>query len=58
VPPPLGQQLRELIGTYTNDRQRVWDPYSRYFFQDPVASSLWWLQLSLRLARSWRQLGH
>jgi glutathione synthase/RimK-type ligase-like ATP-grasp enzyme len=57
APPPLGQQLREFVRTYTAPRRRVWDPYFRYFFQDPLTSGLWWLQFSTWLAGSWRQLG-
>ena len=57
APPPLGQQAREFIQTYTTRRRRIWDPYSRYFFQDPLTSALWWLQFSTWLAGSWRQLG-
>jgi biotin carboxylase len=57
APPPLGEQAREFVRTYTADRRRIWDPYSRYFFQDPLSSALWWLQFSTWLAGSWRQLG-
>ena len=57
APLPLGQQAREFFQTYTTRRPRVWDPYSRYFFQDPLTASLWWLQFSTWLAGSWRQLG-
>lgn len=56
-PRPLGEQARQFIQTYTTRRRRVWDPYSRYFFQDPLTSALWWLQFSTWLAGSWRQLG-
>lgn len=57
APMPVGQQLREFLATYRAPRRRVWDPYSRYFFQDPAAAALWWLQFSTWLAGSWRQLG-
>ena len=57
APPPLGAQALDFVQTYTAHRRRVWDPYSRYFFQDPLTSILWWLQFSTWLAGSWRQLG-
>jgi biotin carboxylase len=56
-PPPLGAQVREFLGTYAPGRRRVWDPYSRHFFQDPIVASLWWLQFGTWLAGSWRNLG-
>ncbi len=58
APLPLLTQVRDFVGTYTSRQTRVWDPYSRHFLQDPLAASLWWMQFTLRLARSWRQLGH
>lgn len=57
APPPLGRQLREFARTYRAGRRRVWDPYSRYALQDPLAAALWWMQFSTWLAGSWRQLG-
>ena len=33
---PLCAQWRSFSGTYRGQRRRVWDPYFRYFFQDPV----------------------
>jgi biotin carboxylase len=57
APAALGPQVREFVGTYARGRRRVWDPYSRYFFQDPLTASLWWLQFGTWLAGSWRHLG-
>ena len=57
APPPLGQQVREFAQTYGPGRRRVWDPYSRHFFHDPVVASLWWLQFSTWLTGAWRQVG-
>jgi hypothetical protein len=57
APLPLMQHMREFVQTYTARRRRVWDPYSHYFFQDPLTATLWWLQFSTWLAGSWRQLG-
>ena len=57
APPPLWQQVREFAQTYGTGRRRVWDPYSRHFFHDPVVASLWWLQFSTWLTGAWRQVG-
>jgi hypothetical protein len=56
-PPAFRDQVRSFVSTYTSRDRRVWDPYFRYFFQDPVTATLWWLQFSTWLAGSWRQLG-
>jgi hypothetical protein len=57
APPPLAGQLREFARSYARGRRRVWDPYSRYFLQDPAAAALWWLQFAGWLAGSWRHWG-
>jgi biotin carboxylase len=51
------QQCRSFFGTYFSDKKKVWDPYSRYFFQDPKASLLWWLQFSSWVAGAVKQVG-
>jgi hypothetical protein len=56
-PPRLGEQVRSFLSTYTGQQRRVWDPYFRHFFEDPVTAALWWAQFSTWLAGSWRQLG-
>ena len=56
-PPGVLAQLRSFFSTYVGERRRVWDPYFRHFFEDPVAAALWWLQFSSWLAGSWRHLG-
>jgi hypothetical protein len=55
--PPVGRQLREFLATYAPSRRRLWDPYAKHFFSDPVPAALWWLQLSSWMAGAWRQLG-
>ena len=57
APPGLRAQAWSFASTYAGRRRRVWDPYFRHFFQDPVTATLWWLQFSSWLAGSWRQLG-
>jgi biotin carboxylase len=56
-PPPLGAQLREFAATYAPGRARLWDPYSRHVFDDPVPAALWWLQFMTWLGGAWRHVG-
>jgi hypothetical protein len=53
----LLEQCRSFLGTYLSGRRKVWDPYSRYFLQDPVPSLLRWLQFSTWIAGAVKQLG-
>jgi predicted ATP-grasp superfamily ATP-dependent carboligase len=57
--PPM--TLKELIEsykqTYFNRKKKVFNPYFRYFFQDPLVSVLWWLQFSTSMLRTVNQLG-
>ena len=57
--PPMA--LRELIQsykqTYFNGKPKVFNPYFRYFFQDPLVSILWWVQFSTIVLRAIKQLG-
>jgi biotin carboxylase len=55
--PTLRAEWASFSATYRRGVRRVWDPYSRYFFQDPVASMLWWLQFSSWIAGAVRQVG-
>jgi biotin carboxylase len=56
-PPPLKELLRSYTQAYFSGKQRLVDPYFRYFFQDPLVSILWWLQFSTWIFRLTRQLG-
>ncbi len=53
--------LRELFHsycqTYCRDRKKIFNPYSRYFFQDPLVSLLWWCQFFTLLVRFRNELG-
>lgn len=53
----LRAQCRSFFGTYRSRQRKVWDPYSRYFLQDPIAALLWWLQFSSWVAGAVRQVG-
>ena len=51
------EQCRSFFGTYRSPKRKVWDPYSRYFLQDPVPSLLYWLQFSSWVAGAVKHLG-
>jgi hypothetical protein len=57
-PPPSVHALwRSVAHAYLGSSPKLVDPYCRYFFRDPIASILWWLQLSSWMAGLARQLG-
>ena len=57
--PPM--TLKELVqsyrDTYFNCKVKAYNPYFRYFFQDPLVSILWWLQFLLSVARATKSVG-
>ncbi len=57
--PPMA--LKEIFQsykeTYFNNKEKVFNPYFRYFFQDPLVSILWWLQFFGTVVRARSQLG-
>jgi len=57
--PPMA--LKEIFQsykeTYLNNKEKVFNPYFRYFFQDPLVSILWWLQFFGTVVRARSQLG-
>jgi hypothetical protein len=56
-PMTLREIFRAYRKTYFNGKKKVFDPYFKYFFRDPVVSILWWLQFSALASRAMRQLG-
>ena len=44
--------LKELVlwirETYFSGRKRIWSHYTKYFFQDPIVSMIWWIQFTTR----------
>jgi biotin carboxylase len=56
-PMTLSEIVHSYKKTYLNVKKKVFDPYFRYFFQDPVVSILWWLQFSALASRAIKQLG-
>jgi len=57
--PPM--TLKELAQSYRRpylcEGDKIFSPYFRYFFQDPLVSILWWLQFFESVLREARQLG-
>jgi hypothetical protein len=57
--PPM--TLKELIQsykqTYFNRKKKVFNPYFRYFFQDPLVSIIWWVQFLASTLTAAKQLG-
>jgi len=57
--PPM--TVKELIHsykeTYFSGKKKVFNPYFRYFFQDPLVSILWWCQFFGLVVRARNQLG-
>jgi hypothetical protein len=44
--------LKELVlwvrETYFSRRKLIWSPYTKYFWQDPIVSIIWWIQFLIR----------
>ena len=51
------EQCQSFFGTYRSQKRKVWDPYFRYFFEDPVTSLLWWGQFATWVAGAAKQVG-
>jgi biotin carboxylase len=53
--------LRETVQSYRkcyfNGKEKVFNPYFRYFFQDPLVSILWWSAFAKYVARASKELG-
>jgi biotin carboxylase len=56
-PLTLKQLLNSYRQTYLNGRRKVFNPYFRYFFHDPLVSILWWIQYSTLIFRAAKELG-
>ena len=40
----LGGLFQSIRKTYFSGEKRVYSPYTKYFFRDPLASLIWWMQ--------------
>ena len=56
-PLSLPGQLRAFARTYFSPQRKVWDPYFRYFVQDPITAMLWWGQFATWVLGAWRHVG-
>ena len=55
-PATLKELIRSYKATYFT-RRKVFNPYFRYFLQDPLVSLLWWCQFALLMSGAAKQLG-
>lgn len=48
----LKEVVRWIREIYFSGRRKVWSPYTKYFFHDPIVSLIWWIQF---MTRHWIQ---
>jgi predicted ATP-grasp superfamily ATP-dependent carboligase len=57
--PPM--TLKELVQSYSHTyfkgKVKAYNPYSKYFFQDPLVSIIWYLQFLILILKQAKQLG-
>jgi hypothetical protein len=56
-PLPLKQQFHSYLETYRPNQRKVFDPYFKYFFRDPLVSVSWWLEFATWILGAGKQLG-
>jgi biotin carboxylase len=56
-PMALKEMIQSHSHTYLNGKEKVFDPYSRYFFSDPYVSVLWWSKYFVQLLIATKYLG-
>jgi biotin carboxylase len=56
-PIPLRRLLQSYKQTYYDGKNKIYNPYFKYFFQDPLVSLMWWCQFFGLVLRARRQLG-
>jgi biotin carboxylase len=56
-PTPLKKLVRSYKDTYLSRKRKVYNPYFKYFFQDPLVSILWWSQFFITVIRGAKNLG-
>ena len=57
APPSLPKLISNYARTYSGDRQKILDPYLKYFYKDPLVSAIWWLQFASWLAGGLKKVG-
>ena len=56
-PMSLKELIRSYKRTYFGGKKKVFNPYFRYFFQDPIVSIIYWIQFFTSVLRFRNQLG-
>jgi biotin carboxylase len=56
-PMSLKEVYQSYSRTYLNGNEKVFDPYFKYFSQDPAVSILWWLKYSYQVLAATKHLG-
>lgn len=57
TPPSIPRLAGDFFGTYRRGQRRVYDPLTRYFFQDPLVALIWWAQFATWIAGATRRIG-
>lgn len=57
APMALKGLLRSYWQTYFTGKKKLFNPYFRYFFRDPLVSILWWVQVFIVAMRAAREVG-
>ena len=57
APPTLRELTRDFLQTYQRGQNRVLDPLTRHFFQDPLVALIWWLEFTTWMGGACKQLG-
>jgi len=57
APPSFPKLIRNYLQTYTGGQRKILDPYFKYFYKDPLVSTLWWLQFASWLAGGLKTVG-
>lgn len=56
-PPTVRELMKSYKQTYFNRRRKMYNPFFTHFFQDPLASVTWWIQVLTSLLRVAKELG-
>jgi hypothetical protein len=57
TPTSLGEIIQSYKQNYFNGKEKIFNPYFSYFFQDPLVSILWWLAFLKYVVRASKQIG-
>jgi hypothetical protein len=57
APPTIAATLRSYTASYARGRRRVFDPYTRHFFSDPLVALMSWLHFATWIGGACRRIG-